>query len=395
MVLLDEEGLSDVQNNFFKAGFVFNPFEYLEASNDPYLPEYLIGHDMFAVAWETSPATIFAPAGGGKTAMRICTLRTCWFSGSQRKKFPVSYDLPVFSSSHDAASLESHKLALAAAASTDVLLACAYRPELYLGLPPEKRRVLLSLIEQGLPTNLFWSLSILEETASPRRLSEHLDRTYILPDPPSENQVTEFCRIMQADLDGGFEHEIPDLQLFDSLTEFITHELGFDSIFILLDGVDGLGNLAHDSDGQYRLIESLCDQASIWMTKRLFLKAFLPLELEALFQSRSRIFYKQALHARITWSIPDLTEILRRRVYVASRGKFGSLDALSSPALRDVETLIAQRAEPLPREAIVMAGNVLESYLARGGRYLEPRDIEYAEQQYHHRSVFPDSAKSQ
>ncbi len=370
-------------------GFAFNPFERLEASNDPYISGYLIGHDMFSVAWETAPAALFAPPGGGKTAMRIYTLRACWKSESKYRKFPISYDLPFFANLSELASLEAHQTAIAAAAATDVLLACAYRPDLYLSLTVPKRLNLLSLLRVALPVSLEYILSILAESGDVGQLSDYLDRTYRLPDPPPPEAAAGLGKVMLQDLEDAAGDLWSGPAQFEALLDFIREDLRFESTLLLLDGVDG-GNLPPgDVQAQFDVIAPLLSQASVWAKANVFLKAFLPADLEVHLAAQARDFYRQSLRAQIQWDVPKLAEILRRRVYVASQGRFGSLDALSSPALRHVETLIAERARPLPREAIMLANLVLQCYLAREG-YLEPEDIQKAEQQYLTRSIFPD-----
>jgi hypothetical protein len=110
----------------------------------------------------------------------------------------------------------------------------------------------------------------------------------------------------------------------------------------------------------------------------------LPLELERAVVSHAKTFYKRSSHAAIVWDVENLAEILRRRVRVASQGKFSSLNAISSRAVRDLEMLIAERALPLPRECLVLAGYVLDNYLTRCGGIgeLELDDIAHAEEQY-------------
>lgn len=374
-----------------RLGFAFNPFERLEASNDPYISDCLIGHDMFAVAWETAPAAIFAPAGGGKTAMRIYTLRTCWLSNSKRRKFPVSYDLPLFASLPELTCLEAHQLGLASAIATDLLLACASRPSLYLDLSLPRRLHLLSLLQAALPASLEYALDLLAESADPSLLSDRLDRTYLMPEPALPDEIRNFCSAAQRDLKDASADLWENSALFEALLAFIFEDLSFESVFILLDGVDGSGFQTGNLQAQFDIIAPLLSQASAWSDRRIYLKAFLPIDLDAYLTSQSPIFYQQSLRAEIRWDVPKLAEILRRRVYVASQGRFGSLDALSSPALRDVETLIAQRARPLPREAITFAGLVLLNYVERGGEEnLKPEDIIQAEQQYPQRSIFPD-----
>ena len=379
---------TDGKTGLSRLGFVFNPFERLEASNDPYISGYLIGHDLFSVAWEKSPAALFAPAGGGKTAMRIYTLRACWKHDGQLRKFPISYDLPLFANLGTLTSLAAHKMALATASASDLLLVCAYQPDLYLDLPSARRADLLSLFQQALPLDLSYSLSILEETGLPAELSTRLDRTYSLPDSPSPETVMAFSHQAHQDLASIGPQVLSPDSLFNQLCTFILEDLNFESVFILIDGVDGDGAQAGNLTAQFACIEPLLDQAYEWAGRHIYLKFFLPLELQSLVAENN--FSRHAMRAGITWDVPGLAEILRRRVYVASQGRFGSLDALSSPALRDVETLIAGRARPLPREAIALAGIVLQHYLERRGEYLEPEDISKAEQKYPQRSIFPD-----
>ena len=386
----NQETQTEGLTGLLSLGFAFNPFERLEASNDPYIADCLIGHDMFAVAWETAPAAIFAPAGGGKTAMRIYTLRACWLSNSKRRKFPISYDLPLFASPGDLTCLEAHQLGLAAAAATDLLLACASRPSIYLDLSIPRRLHLLSLLQAALPADLGYALDLLAETADPRALSERLDRTYLLPEPASPAAVRQFCSAAQRDLKDASTGLWGNAALFDALLAFIFEDLSFESVLILLDGVDGSGFQAGNLQAQFELIAPLLNQATAWEEQRVYLKAFLPLELDTYLADQSPIFYQQFLRAEIRWDVPKLAEILRRRVYVASQGRFGSLDAVSSPALRDVETMIAARCRPLPREAITFAGMVFLNYLKRQGEYIESRDISRAEKEYFQRSIFPD-----
>jgi predicted dinucleotide-utilizing enzyme len=71
--------------------------------------------------------------------------------------------------------------------------------------------------------------------------------------------------------------------------------------------------------------------------------------------------------ATIRWDPAQLAEVIRRRVYVASEGAFGSLDAIASPALRDVETILAGAALPLPREILVLTRRVLREHVEREG----------------------------
>jgi predicted dinucleotide-utilizing enzyme len=80
------------------------------------------------------------------------------------------------------------------------------------------------------------------------------------------------------------------------------------------------------------------------------------------------------------WTPVLLAEVVRRRVYIASEGAFGSLDAITSPALRDVETMLARKVAPLPREIQVLARCVLVEHVQRSGNTgkIQEGDVEAA-----------------
>jgi hypothetical protein len=73
---------------------------------------------------------------------------------------------------------------------------------------------------------------------------------------------------------------------------------------------------------------------------------------------------------------------VRRRVYAASEGAFGSLDAIASPAARDIETATCQeRMVPLPREMLgidsTRLGRTYQCALGATG-IIQPEDIDAA-----------------
>jgi hypothetical protein len=97
-------------------------------------------------------------------------------------------------------------------------------------------------------------------------------------------------------------------------------------------------------------------------------KGFLPSETEQAFVASAPGIASVVRRARLDWTAPMLAELIRRRVYVASGGEFGSLDAVCGPELRDVETALIKalpaRAR-LPREALVLVRRVMHEYAQR------------------------------
>jgi hypothetical protein len=76
------------------AGFRFDPFGPLDAAADPHLSEYLVGHEVFARVWGDGISWVFAPAGGGKTALRISVMQACWIGQETNRPFPIPYVPP-------------------------------------------------------------------------------------------------------------------------------------------------------------------------------------------------------------------------------------------------------------------------------------------------------------
>ena len=110
------------------------------------------------------------------------------------------------------------------------------------------------------------------------------------------------------------------------------------------------------------------------------MKGFLPLEARVPLADQFTSVFTDAHTATIHWTPELLAEVVRRRVYVASEGSFGSLDAVASPALRDVETTLAQASLPLPREMLVLTRRVLEEHVWREGNSgkIQEEDIDAA-----------------
>src|SRR5574342_11997 len=112
-------------------GFQFDPFEHEEASSDPNLNRYLIGHTAFSVAWSETPALIFSPPGGGKTALRIYTARACWTGAGGYQPFPIHYHLPHYFEKSSFSTLDDHLQKIVYSSAIALFLAFSYYPLIY------------------------------------------------------------------------------------------------------------------------------------------------------------------------------------------------------------------------------------------------------------------------
>ncbi len=369
-----------------KLGFRFNPFEHLEASSDRFLVEYIVGHETFALAWNEVPSLVYAKAGGGKTAMRIYTARTCWSGLGSNHPFPIPYYLPAYFNSGSFFELEDHRRKIVAAWAASLMTGLVFRPERVLTASLAARRTLARILNSHLPRPLEHYLGILQETGVAYSLPPLLDPAYVLPQPPERQALLEMCAAMQACLSPAKRKGPNFEQDFEELAEITLGELGFGSIFLLMDGIDAFPELSPNHALSVQAIQPLLLQAPAWAQRRIFLKGFLPLELQESIEHSIKPVLSAYRIASLNWSVTDLDSMIRRRVYTASDGYFGSLDALSSPALRDIEMDLAQFCQPLPRELLVLVQRVLYVCFGRTGRKqvaeIEPGDIERAKGWY-------------
>lgn len=355
------------------AGFRFDPFEHLEASTDPYLGEYLVGLTDFSVAWDNTPALIFAPAGGGKTSMRIYTARTCWTSFGDSHPFPNVYEPHPRAAQAFPGTLEDHLAGITTAAAVALLLGLASKPERLLELDQARRVRVAALLQDALPGSLARYVHVLRESASPRQLAALLDRSFPAIDPPSEDKLEELCDMLGHAVTMRTVSVRPPSATFAEMMELLLDDLGYRSVFLLIDGVDGLPETIESPAAAWQWLAPLLDRLTPWAAQRIYIKGFLPVELETVvFPATSADGFTRAYGAatrRVTiqWNPALLADVIRRRVYVATDGDFGSLDAISSPELRDVETTLARIPKPLPRELIWLVNQLLSAAAQRTG----------------------------
>ena len=117
-----------------------------------------------------------------------------------------------------------------------------------------------------------------------------------------------------------------------------------------------------------------------WEAQHIFFKGFLPLDVQPFLELRFPQLLTRAHLTRLEWTPELLAEVIRQRVYVASEGAFESLDALASPALRNIEDTLAEVVIPLPREILVLTQRVLWEHIYRKGvdGKIEPEDVDAA-----------------
>lgn len=360
--------VSDVTGWLKWAGFRFDPFGPLDAAADPHLSEYLVRHHIFARVWGDEISWVFAPAGGGKTALRISVMHACWVGLETNRPFPIPYVPPFLAWGHAHPSAEDHLEALARAGAVALFLTLAYRPHWFLRLDTFGRQRVAGILSGNLPGPLLVYLEQCHATGSPHALSAVLDPAFVLRNPPDPETTREWCEALEATCGEPFPSS--PAERWAELQEVLRSLLAFPAVYILMDGLDGAPETIADPAAIARCLEPLLQWAEEWSEQRIFLKAFLPAEAQSLLEGRFPDGFVPARVSTIRWTPDLLAEVIRRRVYVATEGAFGSLDALASPALRDIETLLAKTVYPLPREMLVLSRRLIEERIRRGGEGL-------------------------
>jgi hypothetical protein len=242
------------------------------------------------------------------------------------------------------------------AGAASLFLGLAYRPELVLQASLPTLHRLAAFLQRYFPADFGFYVERLQEEGSMAHLPPLLDRAYILPEPPQAADLQAMCASLLQSLPDVLPPQKLDYEKgFAELQEILLNDLGFRSIFILADGVDAFPELNHNLGAAARAVAPLIEAAPSWAERRIFFKGFLPIELHSFFQTNSL----QSAH--IEWDAHRLAETIRRRVYKASAGGFGSMDAICTADVRDAEMLLSAACKPLPRHMLRLASRCFQN----------------------------------
>ncbi|MCL4830898.1 MAG: hypothetical protein KJZ86_00620 [Caldilineaceae bacterium] len=367
--------LSSKQNRFLlqRLGFFIDPFQHLEASSDPHLGHYVVGLAQSRIARAEQPALIYAPAGGGKTAMRLHVLRSCWAGLAGIHPLPVTC-IPQRKDVEDGLTDDAFWSYLGRSTAVSLLLGLSYRPERFLALEYADGEELIALWQALLPGPYARYWRILSDHLDPIPLVNRFDLTYQLPDKPDPSQLGYFCHRLHS------SPRHPRLgrpqELWQTLHEIVLHRLGFGSIFLLLDGIDGFPTTFHRPRLAEKWLHPFIDRVDELAAHRVYVKAFLADEMCSLIED-DICPPVSVLRSRLEWTPELLAEMLHKRIEYASQGRIGSLDAHCGPGLRAIEEELVRRMEskPWPRRLLRYTRQVLAQWTMRtyptSGRIIE------------------------
>ena len=349
-------------NAWSRLGFDFNPFEHLEASEDPRLGLYLVERAGLAHIWEEVPAVLYAKSGAGKTALRMQTERLCW-SRPYSGPLPVTYLLSPSSLESGYPAVNDHYRAMNEAVARSLFISILLCPTRFLRADKKTQGELASWLDRLLPARISHYIKRMESDGTTRSVIGHFDRNQLFAVPThSPHLLADFLPRLK---DSSFrvQSDAEPARLFQHLTEIALHDLGFRSIFLLVDGLDGTPETYLNPSAGYQWLAPLWEDVDQLTDERVYFKEFFPSEMDL-------SSYAPALSSLWTfslqWTVPTLAQMLRKRIYVASGGRFGSLDAISEPILRDVETqMVRLCTSGLPREQLRFADMVVNQLVSK------------------------------
>jgi hypothetical protein len=347
-------------------GFAFDPFEHLDSTKDAHLQEYLVIPKTVDIALSDQPAAILAQPGGGKSALRIYTAN--FYKDSRGVRFPVTYVPEDYSTTSD-----FHFNGIKGSLARAAFMYLASYPDLFFALSAENKQRLKGLL-LDLPFGLDFNLRLLTES----RFLSDLEAVLGAPAFSSLPGLDRVHHRLARELEKVSPRKSLDL---DNCFALLNDAFGAKSIHILIDGLDGFIE-TQPPQALLAWIEPLLNALENWEKKNVHLKFFLPLDISdapALTHSRS------LRAASLTWDDHLLAEVVRRRVFVASRGAFDSLDAISAPDVRNVELTLARQLgekEKLPRRIILKSREILQNLIAANKEEISSEDLFSARESY-------------
>lgn len=379
-------------------GLKVNPFDVVDASIDPFIPFYLIDHDQYRSVNGNFTSYVFAPPGSGKSAFRVRLTRDCRIGKNGRKIFPVVYKLPP--PGYLTISPDTHYAEIARAAAYELMLFLVYHVSAVIN-----DELLLAKFQQVFDSNLF-SINYIQQMVDEggvQPLLDSFDQTArLLPNPPEKKDIVLLAAKLKS-----IRHPVNPIQRlsykqrFQQIISLVIDVLGYEAIYILIDGVDGYLETGGNADEAVEAISWLVTKNGEWQTKKIYMKYFLPVETHEVLLQKFPLLTSEGKITIIEWTADTLSEVIRQRLQEASGGKYNSLRALSSLSMRGArlapEERLAQEVmklgNPTPRELIKAVRELLFHHVQENEHEkLTPEDLQAAIDWLHRRSLKPRHA---
>lgn len=320
-------------------GMNLNPFGYIDAGEDPFIPFYLIDHNQFKKINGDHISFVFAPAGGGKTAFRVRLARECRAGWNKRRIFPIIFKpTEPGDPKGDESQMLNQRSDLLRYAARELFIHLAYSPYALDEMDDALQRKFIQIISWDLDFPIDFYLNQMKTAGSLEPILAAFDPTACsLPNPPDKEDILYLYKKLIRYIP---ESRKPDEgHRLEALFDLILNKLKFEAIYILVDGVDAFHETENNPQNAIFSISWLLNNAIDWSRRNVYTKYFLPKETQ-LFVDQThdfRLLTSESKVITVKWDADSLSEVIRRRLQEASGGKFDSLAAISDRALRASE----------------------------------------------------------
>lgn len=346
-------------------GFVADPFEHIDAEQEPQLGDYFVPPPYFATVMGDPRApkshVVLAPRGGGKTAQRrMIELR----SAESDDFLCVTYDAfdqPAGFAASDA-SLAYHLNQICRRLLLGILIVLDEDPSLADDLPEHQKQLLKFQIDRFLG-----SLSAAELRNAVQSLKNFGDRArdffdkYAGPLRVLINALMSKLGMDKLDIP---EEIVEEAKRDESLTYHFEHlltvaqHIGFSSTYVLVDRVDEMP-ITSDASTTFEFIWPLLADLRTLETPGVGFKFFLWDEIQE--QMDQANFRSDRVDIdRLRWTDQELKEMLRLRIQAYSESKAASFNDLLCEGMGiDAHSLIAHMANGSPRDMYRLANQIV------------------------------------
>jgi hypothetical protein len=229
------------------------------------------------------------------------------------------------------------------------------------------KKLFLQIISWDLDLPISYYLNQINVAGGLEPILEAFDPTArSLPNPPDKKDISYLFRKLNK---YHSTNRKPDAEIrLDKLFDLLLNKLGFEAIYILVDGVDAFLETVNSPKNALKSISWLLESSISWAKERIYLKAFLPIETRATLTKKTdfRLLTSMSNIITIKWDAEKLSEVIQQRLQEASGGRFDSLLAISDRVLRasgrspeDVLIADLRRLKRLSPRSLIRAVNWL------------------------------------
>jgi hypothetical protein len=152
---------------------------------------------------------------------------------------------------------------------------------------------------------------------------------------------------------------------FESLLR-VAQQLGFESVYVLVDRVDETPHTNGNVDATFALIRALLTELSVLEASGVGFKFFLWNRIEAAYRTHGGRPDRVEI-LRLDWSIEELQEMLSARLRAFSKGRVNSLnDLLCGATALDLHLLVCLLAARSPRDVIRLSKTIVNEQTRTG-----------------------------